>query len=94
MARIPLAAVGVPGEDPDAAAVDVVELGASDLEPVLAEQPLDHGQRVVLEVLVADRVEARLGEHRRHVRELAHPDAVVVEAACDVLDECPGCSRS
>ena len=77
----------MPGEEADAPAVHIVELGTHDLEPGGRQHPLDHGERVVLEMLVADRVEAVHLEHRRHVRELADPDPVGRQGLRDVCDE-------
>ena len=90
--RLPLP--GARDEEPDRAAVDVVELGAQDLEPRLGQEPLDDRERVVLEVLVDDRVERVHLEHRRQVVQLHHPDAVVGQRAGDVGDEARGSSRS
>ncbi len=74
-------------EQPDRTAVHVVELGGHHLESLLAHESLDHGERVVLEVLVHDRVECVGLKHHRQIVQLDDPDPALRERLGDVGDE-------
>ena len=85
---------GVADEQPDRATVHVVELGRDDLQALFADQALDHRQRVVLQVLVHDRVEGVGLQHHRQVVQLHHPDAPLGQASATSATNARGYSRS
>src|SRR5262249_5396561 len=61
-------------EATNASPVDVVQGGAKDTHSGSVKDVFEHPERVVLEVLMADRVVRVLLEHRRHVSNLKDPD--------------------
>ncbi len=58
-----------------------------DLQALFADQSLDHRQRVVLQVLVHDRIERVRFQHHRQVVQLNHPHAALGKDFGDVGDE-------
>ena len=78
-ARTVIRVRGRTGIAPNAAAIDVIDSHFEDAHIRAGDNRLKRSQAVILQMLMANRVERILDQHEREIGHLENPDAVIAE---------------